>query len=62
MAGKPDGAAARGDGPRHGAAGAGGPQVTGEQPERATRRQRWLARLVFAAAIAAAVVLVLLGS
>ena len=45
----------------HGAGGAGGPRVTGEQPQRPTRRQRWLARLAFAAAIAAVVVLVLLG-
>jgi len=61
MASKPDGVAARGDGPPHGAGGAGGPRVTGEQPERPTRGQRWLARLAFAAAIAAVVVLVLLG-
>ena len=61
MAGKPDGMAARGGDPPHGAGGAGGPRVTGEQPQRPTRRQRWLARLAFAAAIAAVVVLVLPG-
>ena len=61
MAGKPDGVAARGGDPPHGPGGAGGPRVTGEQPQRPTRRQRWLARLAFAAAIAAVVVLVLLG-
>ena len=61
MAGKPDGVAARGGGLPDGAGGAGGPRVTGEQPQRPTRRQRWLARLAFAAAIAAVVVLVLLG-
>ena len=67
MAGKGDGVAARGGGPPHGAGGAGGAQETGGlqetgvQPERPTRRQRWLARLAFAAALAAVVVLVLLG-
>ena len=58
MAGKSDGVGAREDGPPHGA---GGPQVTGEQPERPTRRQRRLARLAFAAAIAAMVVVLLGG-
>ena len=61
MAGKPDDVAARGDGPPRGAGGAGGPRVTDDQQKRPTRSQRWLARLVFAAAIAAVVVLVLFG-
>ena len=61
MAGKPDDVAARGDGPPRGAGGAGGPRVTDDQQKRPTRGQRWLARLAFAAAIAAVVVLVLFG-
>jgi len=61
MAGKDDDVAARGDGPPHGAGGAGGPRVRGGLPERPTGRQRWLARLAFAAAFAAVVVLVLPG-
>ena len=58
MAGRPDDVAARGDGPPHGA---GGLRVTDEQHKRPTRGQRWLARLAFAAAIAAVVVLLLFG-
>jgi diacylglycerol kinase family enzyme len=58
MAGKDDDGAARGDGPPPGA---GGPQVAGGQPQRPTHRQRWLARLAFAAVIAAIVVLLLFG-
>jgi diacylglycerol kinase family enzyme len=61
MAGKPDDVTAQGDGRAHGAGGAGGPRVTDEQPKRPTGSQRWLARLAFAAAIAAVVVLVLFG-
>ena len=61
MAGKPDDVDARGDGRPQGAGGADGPRMTGEQPRRPTGSQRWLARLAFAAAIAAVVVLVLFG-
>jgi hypothetical protein len=39
--------------------GAGGPRVTEERAQRPTGSQRWLARLAFAAAIAAVVVLLL---
>ncbi len=60
MAGKDD-VAAPGGGSPHGAGVPGGPRMTGGQPERPTGSQRWLARLAFAAAIAAVVVLVLLG-
>ena len=61
MTGKPDDVAARGDGPAQGVGGAGSPPVTDEQPKRPTGSQRWLARLAFAAAMAAVVVLVLFG-
>ncbi len=57
MARDPDDVAARGNGPPQGAGGAGGP--LGASP--ATRGQRWLARLAFAAAIGAVVVLLLSG-
>jgi diacylglycerol kinase family enzyme len=50
---------ARDDGPPHRTGGAAG---TGGAPARATRGQRWLARLAFAAAIAAVVVLLLEGA
>ncbi len=45
----------------HGAGGKHGPHGAGEPPAHATRRQRWLARLAFAAAIAAVVELLLAG-
>jgi diacylglycerol kinase family enzyme len=61
MAGKDDEMAAQGDGPPHGMDGAGGPRATDELPKGPARRQRWLARLAFAAAIAAVVVLLLFG-
>jgi diacylglycerol kinase family enzyme len=61
MAGKGDDVAARGDGPPHGLGGAGGPRGTDELPKGPARSQRWLARLAFAAAIAAVVVLLLFG-
>jgi diacylglycerol kinase family enzyme len=61
MAGKRDDVAAPGGGPPRGVDGAGGPQVAGGQPGRPARRQRWLARLAFAAATAAVVVLLLGG-
>jgi hypothetical protein len=41
--------------------GAGGPRVTEERAQRPTGSQRWLARLAFAAAIAAVAVLLLSG-
>jgi hypothetical protein len=58
MAGKGDDMAARGDGPPPGA---GGPRAAGELPGGPARGRRWLARLAFAAAIAAVVVLLLFG-
>jgi diacylglycerol kinase family enzyme len=58
MARKGDDVAARGAGPPQGT---GGAVRTGGAPARATRRQRWLARLAFAAA-AAVVVLLLSGA
>ncbi len=61
MAGKGDDVAARGGGPAHGVGGAGGPRVMDEQPKGPTRSQRWLARLAFAAAVAAVVVLLFGG-
>ena len=61
MAGEADDVAARGDAPPHGAGGASGLRGTSQQPERPTRRQRWLARLAFAAALAAVGVLLLPG-
>ena len=59
MASKPDDVAAHGGGRPHGMGGAGGPRVTEERAQRPTGSQRWLARLAFAAAIAAVVVLLL---
>jgi hypothetical protein len=56
-----DNVAARGGGPPYGTGGAGGPRVTEERAQRPTGSQRWLARLAFAAAIAAVVVLLLFG-
>ncbi|HUK72010.1 MAG TPA: diacylglycerol kinase family protein [Streptosporangiaceae bacterium] len=41
--------------------GTGGPHGTGERPIRATRGQRWLARLAFAAAFAAVAVILVFG-
>jgi diacylglycerol kinase family enzyme len=61
MAGKDDDVAAPGDGPPHVMDGAGGPRAADELPKGPARRQRWLARLAFAAAIAAVVVLLLFG-
>ena len=61
MAGKGDDAAARGDGRPDGAGGAGGPRAAEELPGGPARGRRWLARLAFAAAIAAVVVLLLFG-
>ena len=66
MTGKVDGVAAQEDGPLPGV---GGPSGTGPGAEggspgarpAATRRQRWLARLAFAAMLAAVVVLVVTG-
>jgi len=58
MAGDGDDVAARGDGRPDGA---GGPRVTDELPGGPARGRRWLARLAFAAAIAAVVVLLLFG-
>ena len=58
MAGEADDVAARGGGPP---GGAGVLRGTSQQPERPARRQRWLARLAFAAAFAAVVVLLLPG-
>jgi diacylglycerol kinase family enzyme len=61
MAGKGDDMAERRDGPPRGIGGAGGPRVTEERAEGPARSQRWLARLAFAVAIAAVVVLLLGG-
>jgi len=58
MAGKGDDVAARGGGR---ADGAGGPRAADGLPRGPTRGRRWLARLAFAAAIAAVVVLLLFG-
>jgi diacylglycerol kinase family enzyme len=59
MASKGDEMIARDDGPPHRTGGADG---TGGAPARVTRGQRWLARLAFAAAVAAVVVLLLSGA
>jgi len=59
MARKGDEVAARGDGPPHGR---GGRYAAGGALARAPRGQRWLARLAFAAAFAAVVVLLLSGA
>ncbi len=56
MARKVDGVAARGGGPP------GGEGAAPRAPTDATRRQRWLARLAFAAAFAAVVVVLLSGA
>jgi diacylglycerol kinase family enzyme len=61
MAGKGDDVAARGGGRPDGAAGAGGPRAADELPGGPARSRRWLARLAFAAAIAAVVVPLLFG-
>jgi diacylglycerol kinase family enzyme len=61
MAGQGDDVARPGDGPAHGVGGARGPRVTDALPTGPSRSQRWLARLAFAAAIAAVVVLLLFG-
>ena len=58
MAGKGDDVAARGGGR---ADGAGGPRAADGLPRGPTRGRRWLARLAFAAAVAAVVVLLLFG-
>ena len=59
MARQGDEVAARGDGPPHGG---GGRHAAGGALARAPRGQRWLARLAFAAAFAAVVVLLLSGA
>jgi diacylglycerol kinase family enzyme len=61
MAGKGDGVAARGAARPDGAGGAGGPRAADELPGGPARGRRWLARLAFAAAVAAVVVLLLFG-
>jgi diacylglycerol kinase family enzyme len=61
MAGKGGDLAARGGGPPHGMDGAGGPRAAHDLQKGPARGQRWLARLAFAAAIAAVVVLLLFG-
>jgi hypothetical protein len=61
MAGKGDDVAVRGGGRPDGAGGAGGPRAADELPGGPARSRRWLARLAFAAAIAAVVVLLLFG-
>jgi diacylglycerol kinase family enzyme len=61
MAGTGDDVAARGDGRPHGMDGAGEPRAAKELPKGPARSQRWLARLAFAAAIAAVVVLLVFG-
>ena len=61
MARKGDDVAGRGDAPQHGAGRPRGAGGTDGAPARATRSQRWLARLAFAAAIAAVVVILLFG-
>jgi hypothetical protein len=61
MAARGDDVTARGDGPPHGAGGAGGLRAADELPTGPARSRRWLARLAFAAAIAAVVVPLLFG-
>jgi diacylglycerol kinase family enzyme len=65
MASRDDDVVARGDRPPHGAGGrheAGGAGGAGGAPACATQRQRWLARLAFAAAFAVVVVVLLSGA
>jgi hypothetical protein len=65
MASKGDDVVARGDRPPHGAGRrheSGGAGAMGGAPARATLRQRWLARLAFAAAFAAVAVVLLSGA